>query len=430
MPLTKATTNVVNLNQPTVIDDVTISSGAGTGVENVGVGGATLESNTTGSYNTAVGLAALQFNTTGSNNIGIGRLACRANTTGTSNIGIGSGSLQNNNGDNNVSVGGSSMTANTTGAQNVAVGNVALATNTTGSFNTAIGLTALGQGNTTGSENVAIGRVAMAGSSGGENVGIGVFSLYVNSGDGNVAVGRGALIANTTGSSNVAVGRTALSSNTVGTFNTGLGENALSNNVNWGNTVGLGSSAQVTGSNQVQLGDAATTTYAYGVVQNRSDIRDKADVRDTELGLEFVNALRPVDFKWDLRENYRPEAPKLVAKPLELKEDASAEEKAKYAKELAEYNAFVVANNKWLEDVKLANITHDGSKKRNRFHHGLIAQEVKAVLDAKGIDFGGFQDHSVKGGDDVLSIGYEELIAPMLKAIQELSAEVAALKSK
>jgi hypothetical protein len=55
---------------------------------------------------------------------------------------------------------------------------------------------------------------------------------------------------------------------------------------------------------------------------------------------------------------------------------------------------------------------------------------VKAVLDAKGIDFGGFQDHSVKGGDDVLSIGYEELIAPMLKAIQELSAEVAALKSK
>jgi hypothetical protein len=60
----------------------------------------------------------------------------------------------------------------------------------------------------------------------------------------------------------------------------------------------------------------------------------------------------------------------------------------------------------------------------------LIAQEVKAVLDAKGIDFGGFQDHSVKGGDDVLSIGYEELIGPMLKAIQELSAEVAALKSK
>jgi hypothetical protein len=131
-----------------------------------------------------------------------------------------------------------------------------------------------------------------------------------------------------------------------------------------------------------------------------------------------------------LREDYRAKAPKSVAKPAELKEDASDEEKAKYAEELAAYNAYKVELDKWLEDVKLSNITHDGSKKRSRFHHGLIAQEVKAVLDDKGIDFGGFQDHSVKGGDDVLSIGYEELIGPMLKAIQELSAEVAALKAK
>ena len=131
-----------------------------------------------------------------------------------------------------------------------------------------------------------------------------------------------------------------------------------------------------------------------------------------------------------MREDYRPEAPKAVAKPSELKEDASDEEKAKYAEELAAYNAYKVELDKWLEDVKLANITHDGSKKRSRFHHGLIAQEVKAVLDDKGIDFGGYQDHSVKGGDDVLSIGYEELIAPMLKAIQQLSARVEYLESK
>ena len=131
-----------------------------------------------------------------------------------------------------------------------------------------------------------------------------------------------------------------------------------------------------------------------------------------------------------MREDYRKEAPSFVSKPAELKEDASEEDKVKYAEELDAYNTYKVEFDKWIEDGKLANITHDGSKKRNRFHHGLIAQEVKAVLDAKGIDFGGFQDHSIKGGDDVLSIGYAELIAPMLKAIQELSAEVAALKSK
>ena len=258
--------------------------------------------------------------------------------------------------------------------------------------------------------------------------------LTVGKGAGNIAsntaCGNNVLRANTTGDSNTASGYGALRNNTTGYNNTASGESALNNNTTFSNVGGFGYNVQVTASNQIQLGDSSTTTYAYGAVQNRSDIRDKSDVRDTELGLEFVNALRPVDFKWDLREDYRPEAPKSVAKPAELKEDASDEEKAKYAEELAAYEAYVTLKDKWLEDVKLANIVHDGSKKRNRFHHGLIAQEVKVVLDAKGIDFGGFQDHSVKGGDDVLSIGYEELIAPMLKAIQELSAEVAALKAK
>jgi hypothetical protein len=41
-------------------------------------------------------------------------------------------------------------------------------------------------------------------------------------------------------------------------------------------------------------------------------------------------------------------------------------------------------------------------------------------MDEIGIDFGGFQDHKISGGDDVLSIGYEELIAPIIKSIQEL----------
>jgi hypothetical protein len=46
------------------------------------------------------------------------------------------------------------------------------------------------------------------------------------------------------------------------------------------------------------------------------------------------------------------------------------------------------------------------------------------------IDFGGYQDHSYKGGSDRLTIGYEELIAPMIKAIQQLSERVKVLESK
>jgi hypothetical protein len=398
MPLTKATTNVVNLDKDTLINGLTVGRGSGNIATNTAFGISALQANTTGSGNTASGGYALLSNTTGNSNTASGIYALQNNTTGSNNTASGQGALQNN----------------TTGIQNTASGYAALYSNTTGSSNTASGQGAL-QNNTTGNQNTASGYSALEANTTGAD---------------NTASGLGALQFNTTGANNTATGVSALGLNTTGISNTAIGLSALYNNTTFSNIGGFGFNAQVTGDNQIQLGDALTTTYAYGAVQNRSDIRDKADVRDTNLGLEFVNALRPVDFKWDLREDYRPEAPESVAKPAELKEDASDEDKAKYAEELAAYEAYVVLKDKWLEDVKLANITHDGSKKRSRFHHGLIAQEVKSVLDAKGIDFGGFQDHSVKGGDDVLSIGYVELIAPMLKAIQELSAKVAELEAK
>ncbi len=132
------------------------------------------------------------------------------------------------------------------------------------------------------------------------------------------------------------------------------------------------------------------------------------------LGLDFINALRPVDYKWDMRDYYKPE------RPADLPEDATVEERAAHRQSIEA----------WLEDCKHENIVRDGSKKRQRFHHGLIAQEVKDTIDILGIDFGGYQDHKIEGGEDVLSIGYDELIAPLIKAVQQLSAEVKALKSK
>lgn len=265
--------------------------------------------------------------------------------------------------------------------------------------------------------------------SGSDNILMGGAYGSLTSGHGNIMLGYSLGTSLSSGTNNVAIGKFTMGNVTTNSSNVAIGERAYQGG-NYSNSSCLGAGSSVTGSNQVQLGNSSTTTYAYGAVQNRSDERDKADVRDTELGLEFVNALRPVDFKWDMREYYRQEAPNPVAKPEELKEDASDEEKSKYAEKLAAHEAYLVLKNNWEEDVKLSNITHDGSKKRNRFHHGLIAQEVKAVLDAKGIDFGGFQDHKIAGGDDVLSIGYAELIAPMIKAIQELSAEVASLKAQ
>jgi len=65
--------------------------------------------------------------------------------------------------------------------------------------------------------------------------------------------------------------------------------------------------------------------------------------------------------------------------------------------------------------------TPDGTHKRGRYHHGFIAQEIAEVIEESGVDFGGYQDHKVAGGEDVLSLGYDELIGPLVKALQELN---------
>jgi len=397
MPLTKATTNVVNLDKDTLINGINAGRGAGNINSNTVFGSSSLNSNTTGINNTALGLNTLLLNTSGANNVAVGTYALDSNTTGGDNVAVGVKALDANvDGYQNVAVGLNTLLLNTSGANNVAVGTYALDSNTTGNSNTAIGVKAL-------DANV--------------------------DGINNTAVGLNTLLLNTSGAYNVAVGTYALDSNTTGDNNTAIGRDALGSNTTFSNVGGFGYNAQVSGSNQIRIGNTSITSVTCQT-NAWSDERDKSDIRDTVLGLDFIQKLRPVDFKWDYREDYRPKAPESVAKPAELKEDASDEEKAKYAEELSAHEAYVVLKNKWLEDCKWSNLQHDGTHKRTRFHHGLIAQEVKALIEQTGVDFGGFQDHTIKGGDAVMTIGYTELIGPLIKAVQELSAKVAELEAK
>ena len=236
----------------------------------------------------------------------------------------------------------------------------------------------------------AIGSSVLSKNMGRFNTGIG-FGALTNNTDGtnNTSVGTGTLYNNKTGNNNTVVGDESLAQNVTGTNNTVVGYNSLNSTLdnitatNINNATVLGANASVSGDNQVQLGDSQTTTYCFGAIQNRSDRRDKADIKKTTLGLSFINSLRPVEFKWDYRDDYFKD---------ELQKDGT---------------------------IKRVPIPKDGSKKRNRYHQGFIAQEVKEVTDNLNVDFGGYQDHSINGGCDVLSLGYEEFIAPIVKSIQE-----------
>lgn len=186
----------------------------------------------------------------------------------------------------------------------------------------------------------------------------------------------------------VGVGESALMAFGVGDKNTAMGYNAGrymvdgSTGANVSNSTCIGYNSRVSGSNEIQLGDGNATPYAYNALQIRSDRRDKCDIVDNPLGLDFINALRPVQYKTNFRDLYEDF-------------DNSTEE-----------------------------------FKGNRLHNGFIAQEVKKVADDFGIDFAGYQDHTINGGSDVKSLSYTELIAPMVKAIQELSNKVNELQNQ
>ena len=241
---------------------------------------------------------------------------------------------------------------------NVLVGQGAAMNLTSGGNNTILGQNALASGGIVGTnynsninDTTAIGQGTL-------------FNLKTNS-QGNTTVGFRAGFNLENGSDNAMLGKNA-------------GSLAVSGNRadGFSNCTVLGANSRISGDNQVQLGGVDTSPYAYAALQIRSDKRDKTDIRDTALGLDFINSLRPVDYRFDYREKY--------------------------------------------EDGK-----RDGSKAGKRVHHGFIAQEV---MD-NAVAFGGVQDHSVNGGEDVMSIGYEEFVAPLVKAVQQLSAEVTRLSA-
>ncbi len=122
--------------------------------------------------------------------------------------------------------------------------------------------------------------------------------------------------------------------------------------------------------------------YATNGTIQTSDERDKIDVANIDYGLNFINSLRPVTYRWDDRSGYTG----------------------------------------------------------TRTHMGFIAQEVSTALgddaatravwvDSPVEEYKNADTGEMEPGVERQSLRYEEMIAPMVKAIQELSARVEALEA-
>jgi len=119
---------------------------------------------------------------------------------------------------------------------------------------------------------------------------------------------------------------------------------------------------------------------------------------DSPLGLEFIESLRPVSYKWITGKQvvYKDES----GEPVQI--GTSPEGKP----------IFQMVDSPGVRD-----------------HYGFIAQEVKQAVDASGVeDFAGWVQDDLSDPDSTQSLSYEQFIAPMAKAIQELSARVTQLE--
>jgi len=256
--------------------------------------------------------------------------------------------------------------------------------------NIAMGYNALYQPDTE-THNLAIGNSAFGGAiAGGEyNVAIGNFSLdALTSGINNTAVGYNAGTSVTTHSDGVFIGWQAGDNAITGGRNICIGANVDPSSNNGEGQINIGYNFSGNGDNKVALG--SNDGYIWNsFTQNNtwtavSDIRTKKNIEADNLGLDFINELKPVTFNWRKADEIDPEF------------------------------------------IKSTLNIGRGERDSEVLIHGLIAQEVKAAMDKVGnTTFNGWEE-----GVDGQAVSREMFITPLIKAVQELSATVTTLQQE
>jgi len=423
----------------TAMDNIGIGRNAGyhnvTGIKNTYIGsfagqGASGQSN---SNNTAIGSKSMLDVTTGSNNVAIGMESAQNLTDGQENVIIGDGAgqtttsvhdvvvigrgaMQNgnvtNNADGTVAVGYKSLEALTSGVGNTAVGYLSLDAEDDGDRNTAIGYQALT--NQTGTSGI-VGNTAL-GYGAGDSITTGVQNVLLgsttdpsaNSGNNQVVIGYNAT---GQGDDTVTLGNSShtnfylapgnTSGQTINFNDAGAGgfiqydhgddqmKLAVANTIN----VRIFDGSLQPGANDTQdLGSSSRRwddVFATNGTIDTSDERRKDNVKDTSLGLDFVNKLKPKEYKWkdydyEYIERQDGEEPKAITK----------------------------------------------TKTFKRKHQGLLAQDVEKTLKDIGLTNDDFAGIVYDEESDIYGLRYSQLIAPLIKAVQELSAKVEELEKK
>jgi hypothetical protein len=195
-----------------------------------------------------------------------------------------------------------------------------------------------------------------------------------------------------------------------------------------------GGTTRPAANNTYDLGNSSfrwATIYAQNAL-NTSDARLKTDIAESSLGLDFVTSLNPVQFRYIEGGNtvdrvqtgteiveLTPAIPAQSEVPEIVDEEGNVIQE--YVAAVDEIPA-VTEERPTYEEV----IT---PREGVRTHFGLLAQEVKAALP-EGQDFAGWALADKDDPESTQFLNYSQLIAPMIKAIQELNTKVEALEAQ
>jgi hypothetical protein len=275
----------------------------------------------------------------------------------------------------NIFIGSAAGFNATIGTNNLMIGDWAGIQMTSPSNNTGVGHRALSD-ITTGTNNTALGNGALSNTNASFRVGIGSLVGGNGMGEGNTVIGY---------SANLSFDAAAATNNTIIGRQAGNLESG-SNNTIIGYLAGASSSSV---SNQITLGNSNITSLRCNVtsISSLSDERDKNQIEDLPVGLDLINQLRPVKFNWNTR------VPETVVGP-----DGS---KLEFSE----------------SDVR-----------RDVLDIGFIAQDLVAVED--NLEAHDWLQLTLRDNPDRLEATQGRLIPILVKAIQELSAEIETLKAQ
>ena len=144
------------------------------------------------------------------------------------------------------------------------------------------------------------------------------------------------------------------------------------------------------GDEEFDLGESSfrfDDVYASNGTIQTSDKRMKDNIKESSLGLDFINKLNPVEYKWKDYDYTKPASPEGDRKE---------------------------------EIIK---------RTYKRTHYGLVAQEVEKVLTDSGLTTEDFAPIIYDEDADRYGMRYTEMIGILIKGMQELSAKVEALEN-